>query len=71
VWSIVGFNLGVEAGQAAVALALYAVVLVLRRLFAHQGDAAWLRSSGEAAVQRCAGAVAMAMGSFWLVERLI
>ncbi len=62
VWSIVGFNLGIEAGQCAVALALYALVQVLRRLFARQADAVW---------QRFAGAVAMAMGAFWLVERVV
>ena len=62
VWSIVGFNLGIEAGQCAVALALYAMVQVLRRLFAGQGDAVW---------QRVAGALAMAMGAFWLVQRVV
>ena len=62
VWSIVGFNLGIEAGQCAVALALYAMVQVMRRLFAGQGDAVW---------QRAAGAMAMAMGAFWLVERVV
>lgn len=62
VWSIVGFNLGIEAGQCAVALALYAIVQVLRRLFAGQDDAIW---------QRYAGAMAMAMGGFWLVERIV
>ena len=62
VWSIVGFNLGIEAGQIAVALALYAMVWVLRRLFARQGDAVW---------QRAAGALSLAVGTFWLVERVV
>lgn len=62
VWSIVGFNLGVEAGQIAVALTLYAMVLVLRRLFEGQGDAVW---------QRAAGVLSMAMGVFWLAERIV
>jgi len=62
VWSIVGLNFGIEAGQCVVALALYAIVQVLRRLFAGQGDAVW---------QRSAGAIAMAMGAFWLVERIV
>jgi hydrogenase/urease accessory protein HupE len=62
VWSIVGFNLGIEAGQIAVALVLYAMVWVLRRLFARQGDAVW---------QRAAGVVSMAMGAFWLIERVV
>ena len=62
VWSIVGFNLGIEAGQCAVALALYALVLGLRRIFVRQGDAAW---------QRGAGALSMAMGAYWLVERVV
>jgi hydrogenase/urease accessory protein HupE len=62
VWSIVGFNLGIEAGQIVVALALYAMVWVLRRLFARQGDAVW---------QRTAGALSLAVGAFWLVERVV
>jgi hydrogenase/urease accessory protein HupE len=62
VWSIVGFNLGIEAGQCVVALALYVLVLGLRRVFARQGDAIW---------QRAAGALAIAIGSFWLVQRLV
>ena len=62
VWSIVGFNLGVEVGQCAVALALYALVLVLRRLFVGQGDAVW---------QRAAGVLSMAVGAFWLVQRIV
>ena len=62
VWSIVGFNLGIEAGQCAVALALYALVRVLRRLFARQGDAVW---------QRAAGVLSLAVGAFWLVERVV
>ncbi len=62
VWSIVGFNLGIEAGQCAVALGFYAIVQVLRRLFAGQSDAVW---------QRSAGALAMALGAFWLVERIV
>jgi hydrogenase/urease accessory protein HupE len=62
VWSIVGFNLGIEAGQIVVALALYAMVWVLRRLFARQGDAVW---------QRTAGVLSLAVGAFWLVERLV
>jgi hydrogenase/urease accessory protein HupE len=62
VWSIVGFNLGIEAGQCAVALGLYAMVLGLRRIFARQDDALW---------QRAAGALAMAMGLFWLVQRVV
>ncbi len=62
VWSIVGFNLGIEAGQCAVALALYALVWVLCRLFAGQGDAVW---------QRAAGVLSLAVGAFWLIERLV
>lgn len=62
VWSIVGFNLGIEVGQCAVALVLYVLVLVLRRIFTRQGDAIW---------QRASGALAMAMGLFWLVQRVV
>ena len=62
VWSIVGFNLGIEVGQCVVALALYAMVWVLRRLFARQGDAVW---------QRTAGVLSLVVGAFWLVERVV
>ena len=62
VWSIVGFNLGIEVGQCAVALALYGLVLVLRRLFVGHGDAVW---------QRAAGVLSLVVGAFWLVERVV
>ena len=62
VWSIVGFNLGIEAGQCAVALVLLALVQGLRRVFPRQDSSVW---------QRTAGALAMAMGLFWLVQRVV
>ena len=62
VWSIVGFNLGIEVGQISVALALYALVLVLRRLYADKSDAFW---------QRAAGVLSLVVGTFWLVERIV
>lgn len=62
VWSILGFNLGIEAGQFTVALSLYAVVWVLRRLFFRQGNATW---------QRAAGALSLGVGTYWLVERVV
>lgn len=62
VWSIVGFNLGIEVGQISVALALYALVLVLRRLYADKSDAVW---------QRAAGVLSLVVGTFWLVERIV
>jgi hypothetical protein len=58
----VGFNLGIEAGQFTVALSLYAVVWVLRRLFFRQGDAIW---------QRAAGALSLGVGAYWLVQRVV
>ena len=62
VWSIVGFNLGIEAGQCAVALVLYVLVRGLCRVFPRQDSAVW---------QRTAGAVAMALGLVWLVQRMV
>lgn len=61
-WSLLGFNLGVELAQCAVALLLGGPAwLFLSRLMAHQQmrtRQAWLL-------------LAMAIGSFWFLERLI
>jgi hypothetical protein len=62
VWSIVGFNLGIEAGQCAVALILFALVQLLRRFLVGQGDVVW---------QRLASAASLAVGAFWLVQRIV
>jgi hypothetical protein len=62
VWSILGFNLGVEAGQFSVAALLYASVRLFRSFFPQQSDALW---------QRAAGIFAMLIGSFWLLERIV
>ena len=61
VWSIVGFNLGIEIGQSAVALALYTLVRVLRRIFPGGDDTPW---------QRAAGLTSFALGMYWLAQRI-
>jgi hydrogenase/urease accessory protein HupE len=58
-WALLGFNLGVEAGQATVLLAVFPVLLWLRR-------AAW-----EPLAVRLASAILTLAGSFWLVQRLL
>jgi hypothetical protein len=60
VWSILGFNLGIEAGQCTVAVLLYLAIGVFRRCFSRQQDVIW---------QKAAGVIALVMGAFWLVER--
>lgn len=57
---IIGFNLGVEAGQLLVALTLYGAVLLLRRIPAMASDAQWQRAIAFGAVL---------IGSVWMVER--
>jgi hydrogenase/urease accessory protein HupE len=59
IWSLLNFNLGVEAGQ------LAAVVLVLPALF-------WLRKTAwEAKVVRLASAVVMGIGIALFIERIL
>jgi hydrogenase/urease accessory protein HupE len=60
-WSILGFNLGIEAGQFAVAVLLYATILALRRMFRLTDDLVW---------QRAAGVFSVLIGSFWLIDRI-
>lgn len=62
VWSILGFNLGIEAGQCLVAILLFGVIALLRRCFSRQQDAIW---------QQAAGVIAILMGTFWLIERTL
>jgi hypothetical protein len=59
IWSLLNFNLGVEAGQ------LAAVVLVLPALF-------WLRKTvWEAKVVRVVSAVVMGVGIALFIERIL
>ena len=62
IWSILGFNLGIEAGQCAVALVLGLWVWCARRIFGRSRDVMW---------QRAAGMGALAIGGFWLVDRIV
>jgi hydrogenase/urease accessory protein HupE len=61
-WSILGFNLGIEAGQGAVALVLGLWVWGVRRILGRSKDVLW---------QRAAGMGALAIGAFWLMERIV
>lgn len=58
-WALLGFNLGVEAGQATVLLLAFPALLWLRR-------ATW-----EPVAVRGASVVVAMAGSFWLVQRLV
>ena len=62
IWSILGFNLGIEAGQCAVALVLGLWVWCARRFFGRSLDVMW---------QRAAGIGALAIGIYWLVDRIV
>ncbi len=62
IWSILGFNLGIEAGQCAVALVLGLWVWCARRIFGRSRDVMW---------QRAAGMGALAIGFFWLIDRIV
>ena len=61
-WSLAGFNAGVEAGQLAVALSAVAVLAAIRRFSG---------GSALAMTTRLASYLAMAAGSVWLVQRVI
>jgi len=61
VLGIVGFNLGVELGQAAVAAALYLAVCGLNRLAPQAGHLRW---------QRGLSAFAATVACYWLVQRI-
>jgi hydrogenase/urease accessory protein HupE len=60
-WSILGFNLGVELGQCVVALALGLWVWVFRKFVGRQKDFVWQQASGFGA---------LIVGIYWLVERI-
>ncbi len=61
-WSLAGFNAGVEAGQLAVALSAVAALAAIRRFSG---------GSALAMTTRLASYLAMAAGSVWLVQRVI
>jgi hydrogenase/urease accessory protein HupE len=60
-WSILGFNLGVELGQCVVALALGLWVWVFRKFVGRQKDMIWQQASGFGA---------LIVGIYWLAERI-
>jgi HupE / UreJ protein len=64
-WALVGFNLGVEAAQ--IAVAALAGLLVLGLGTALTG---WLRPPATRRVGSFASAAAMMAGSFWFIERV-
>jgi hydrogenase/urease accessory protein HupE len=61
-WSIVGFNLGIEAGQCVVAILFYLAIKICRLIPPQKNDFM---------VQKFAGICAIVTGTFWLVERII
>ena len=61
-WSILGFNFGIEAGQCVVALFLYLAVKALRLIFSQRDDAIW---------STLAGIASFLIGAYWLVERIV
>lgn len=60
--AIVGFNLGVEAGQVVVALFAYVLIGALRRVLGQAREPAW---------QKACLALAAGVGSYWIVERMV
>jgi hydrogenase/urease accessory protein HupE len=62
VWSVLGFNAGVEAAQVLIALVLFVALSATTRLVGK------LRALQ---VGRGVSALAVAMGSYWLVDRLL
>jgi hydrogenase/urease accessory protein HupE len=62
VWSILGFNLGIEAGQCVVAALLY-LAFSLSRLVPIRNN--------DVLLQKCSGVFAILIGTFWLVERMM
>jgi hypothetical protein len=62
IWSILGFNFGIEAGQCVVAALLYIAIKINRRIFTEHNDVM---------LQKLSGSFALLIGAFWLVERII
>ncbi len=62
VWSVLGFNAGVEAGQALIALALFAATTGIQR---------WLGASNARRFGGALSVLSFAMGSYWLVDRAL
>ena len=61
-WSIVGFNLGIEAGQCVVAMLFYLAIKICRLISPQNNDLL---------LQKFAGICAIVTGTFWLVQRII
>ncbi len=61
-WSILGFNLGIEAGQCVVAAFLYLAFRISRLIP--------LRNN-EAMLQKLSGVFSILIGTFWLFERVL
>jgi hypothetical protein len=62
VWSLAGFNIGIELGQIAVALT---AALVLRGIQQLSG------TGGMTKATRSASYASMALGSFWFIQRTL
>jgi len=60
-WSLLGFNLGVEAGQACIVLAVTPALYALRR---------WVPRLAPRAVAACSWAI-IAMGGWWFFQRVL
>lgn len=61
-WGILGFNLGIEAGQCVVAALLYLAIRISRLIF---------NVNNDVLLQKFSGIFAILIGAFWLVERII
>ncbi len=61
IWSIFGFNIGIEVGQFTVAVILYATIWGLRRVFGLEKDVIW---------QRATGIFSIVIGSIWFIDRI-
>lgn len=62
IWSILGFNFGIEAGQCVVAALLFIAIKINRRIFTEHNDVM---------LQKLSVSFALLIGTFWLVERII
>lgn len=62
IWSILGFNFGIEAGQCVVAALLYLAIRISRLIPFRNNDIL---------LQKLAGIFAILIGIFWLVQRII
>ena len=61
IWSILGFNFGIEAGQCVVAALLYLAIRMSRLIPIR---------NNEVMLQKFSGIFSLLIGTFWLVERI-